>query len=130
MKVSPESSWSLGHIGVPVIVSNVGGVSAFVKNNVNGLVFQPGDTDKLDELIKNIINDKDLYMTIKHGASELADISTFEYIVNKNPQILLQGIKVMHKLYLLYSWLIRVLLYFFPDMPIIMKFGAIYTQFQ
>ncbi|MBP1428918.1 glycosyltransferase family 4 protein, partial [Providencia rettgeri] len=69
--------------GVPVIVSNVGGVSAFVKNNVNGLVFQPGDTDKLDELIKNIINDKDLYMTIKHGASELADISTFEYWSNK-----------------------------------------------
>ncbi|MEX6146660.1 glycosyltransferase [Providencia hangzhouensis] len=69
--------------GVPVIVSNVGGVSAFVKHNVNGLVCQPGDTDKLDELIKNIINDKDLYMTIKHGASELADISTFEYWSNK-----------------------------------------------
>ncbi|BBU99378.1 acyltransferase [Providencia hangzhouensis] len=34
----------------------------------------------------------------------------------------------MHKLYLLYSWLIRVLLYFFPDMPIIMKFrGYLYS---
>ena len=81
-------SWSHG---VPIIVSNVGGVSAFVKNNINGLVFQPGDTKKLEELIIYSFNNKEIYTTIKHGAIELASISTFEYWSNSARTIITEN---------------------------------------
>lgn len=73
-------SWSHG---IPIIVSNVGGVSAFVKNDINGLIFQPGDKHSLEKLINNIINDEKIYIKIKEGAIKMADISTFEYWSNE-----------------------------------------------
>ncbi|MTC30473.1 glycosyltransferase [Providencia alcalifaciens] len=72
-------SWSYG---IPVIVSNVGGVAAFVKDNVNGFIFKAGDIAKLEELILHVYNDEKLYSDLKIGAISMAEISTFKYWSN------------------------------------------------
>ncbi|MEX5790631.1 glycosyltransferase family 4 protein [Providencia hangzhouensis] len=73
-------SWSYG---IPVIVSNVGGINAFVKDRVNGLIMQPGDTKELEELISLAINNKDIYRSIKNGATDMVEYSSFEYWSDK-----------------------------------------------
>lgn len=73
-------SWSHN---VPVIVSNVGGINAFVKDKVNGLIMQPGNSKELEELINLTIKDKNIYHTIKNGAIDMEKYSTFEYWSNK-----------------------------------------------
>jgi glycosyltransferase involved in cell wall biosynthesis len=66
----------------PVIVSNVGGVKAFVKDGENGLIFSPGDRVQLLDNVTQLINDWVLFEKIKEGAKEMADISCQHYWVN------------------------------------------------
>jgi glycosyltransferase involved in cell wall biosynthesis len=54
----------------PVIVSNVEGMTEFVKNGINGFVFNRGDSDDLkkvlDKIAKNPKRSKQLYMTTNY----------------------------------------------------------------
>ena len=62
----------------PVVVSKVGGISAFVKNEENGLVITPGNQQELrSALIKTL--DDSIYKTISDGATEMKKYSTVEY---------------------------------------------------
>lgn len=47
-------AWSYN---IPVIVSNVGGVSAFVYNDINGMIFPPRNVNILSECIYKLITD-------------------------------------------------------------------------
>ncbi|MEY0099046.1 glycosyltransferase [Providencia stuartii] len=72
-------SWSYG---IPVIVSNVGGVNAFVKNNINGIIIPPGNQSELLKSIITIINNDILFKKLQAGANEMKEISSFEYWSN------------------------------------------------
>lgn len=62
----------------PVVVSRVGGISAFVKNEENGLVITPGNQQELrSALIKTL--DESIYKTISDGATEMKKYSTVDY---------------------------------------------------
>jgi len=66
----------------PVIVANVGGVRAFVINEVNGLIFSPGDQAQLKAHIDTLLSDDALYEKIQAGAKNMSEKSIQSYWVN------------------------------------------------
>lgn len=51
--------------GKPVIASNIGGVPEIVENNINGLLFKPGNVEELKNCILKYWNNPEL--TVQHG---------------------------------------------------------------
>lgn len=51
--------------GKPVIASNIGGIPEIVEDNVNGLLFEPGNVEQLKEYILQYWNNPEL--VIEHG---------------------------------------------------------------
>ncbi|MGD7043170.1 glycosyltransferase family 4 protein [Jeotgalibacillus proteolyticus] len=45
--------------GVPVISTNVGSIPSVVQHEVNGYIIEPGDKNKMEEYILELINDKE-----------------------------------------------------------------------
>lgn len=66
----------------PVIVSQVGGVKAFVKHKENGLIFTPGSQVELRSHISALLSDEMLYEKIKSGAVVMSEKSTQAYWIN------------------------------------------------
>lgn len=56
--------------GVPVIVSNVEGLTEQVKNMENGLVFKSGDISDLSKVMFKIARERDLFLRLKKGAEK------------------------------------------------------------
>jgi glycosyltransferase involved in cell wall biosynthesis len=71
-------AWSFNK---PVVVSNVGGINAFVKHGENGFIMVPGDRSDLKKQLINCL-DPNLYKKIKSGASEMIEKSKQEYWCN------------------------------------------------
>lgn len=71
----------------PVIVSNAGGVGAFVKHRFNGLIFTRGDFKALEEQIKFILN-AGVYESLVENIESMGDISTEDYWVEETKKIL------------------------------------------
>jgi glycosyltransferase involved in cell wall biosynthesis len=61
--------------GVPVIASNVGGVSEVIKNDFNGILVEPENSFSLSEAIKKVVEDRN-YLSFLSG-------NTFSVIHNK-----------------------------------------------
>ena len=62
----------------PVVVSNVGGISAFVRNAENGLVISPGNQIELRKaLVKTL--DENIYKLLKEGAADMKKYSIVDY---------------------------------------------------
>lgn len=72
----------------PVIVSQVGGIKAFVKNEENGLIFAPGNLYELENCINKIINNKELLSNITKGAKNMKEVSLQKYWTDKLSQII------------------------------------------
>lgn len=51
--------------GKPVIASNIGGIPEIVEDNINGLLFEPGNVEQLKECILKYWNNPDL--VVEHG---------------------------------------------------------------
>ena len=51
----------------PVIVSQVGGVKAFVKNAENGLIFTPGNQSELLIALESLLKDDELLKEVRKG---------------------------------------------------------------
>lgn len=66
----------------PVIVSNTGGVKAFVKHNVNGLIFTPGSQKELYEVVNKLLSDERLYTELQTEAKKMAVYSSQDYWAN------------------------------------------------
>lgn len=66
----------------PVIVSNTGGVKAFVKHNVNGLMFTPGSQKELYEVVNKLLSDERLYTELQTEAKKMAVYSSQDYWAN------------------------------------------------
>lgn len=70
---------SFGIVGIeammkakPVVGFDVGGVSTWLKNGYNGFLLQPGDTAGMENAIKKLIKDTQLYQTMCSNGRELA----------------------------------------------------------
>ncbi|MBB1295375.1 glycosyltransferase [Pseudoalteromonas sp. SR41-4] len=72
----------------PVIVSNVGGVKAFVKHGVNGLVFQQGDKAGLLSSIQLLLEDNELLQLLQKGAESMAPLSNQQYWIDQTLSII------------------------------------------
>ena len=51
----------------PVIASNVGGISEFVKHEVNGLLFERGNIDDLANQLQRITDEPGLLERLREG---------------------------------------------------------------
>lgn len=58
--------------GLPVIATDVGDVSAAVKDGENGFLIEPGDVPALADRIMRIAKDKNLYIKMSEKSRELA----------------------------------------------------------
>jgi glycosyltransferase involved in cell wall biosynthesis len=54
---------------VPVIASSVGGIPEFVKDEENGLLIEPGDTEGLLNQLNRIL-DAQLYLKLKEAVKQ------------------------------------------------------------
>ncbi|MEO0293130.1 MAG: glycosyltransferase family 4 protein [candidate division WOR-3 bacterium] len=73
--------------GVPVIGSNIGGLTTYIKNGVNGYIFQPGSPESLSE---RIIQYMQLNKRYKKQMKKCARLTALEYDRNKISKILLE----------------------------------------
>jgi glycosyltransferase involved in cell wall biosynthesis len=58
--------------GKPVIASRIGGIPEMIDHQINGLLFEPGNSDQLAQMIENIGNNKS--MAIKYGQAGKAKV--------------------------------------------------------
>lgn len=70
--------------GTPVIASEVGGLAAIIKNNVNGLLFEPRNPVSLKEKIMQVYKSKDLTeLVIKNGLQDVVNLYSWKNIAKK-----------------------------------------------
>ena len=74
-EVSPYSIIQSFAYGKPVIGSNIAGISDLIENNVNGLLFEPGDSDSLKDKINFLFYNRKLITDF--GKKARAKIETF-----------------------------------------------------
>jgi glycosyltransferase involved in cell wall biosynthesis len=60
--------------GTPPIASNIGGIPDFVKDEVNGLLFESGNSDDLAQKMKRILDDQNLIQKLRRGIKRLKTI--------------------------------------------------------
>ena len=53
---------------MPCIASNVGGVPELIENNVDGLIFEPKNPKKFADLIRLLLEDKNLQKKLGRNA--------------------------------------------------------------
>lgn len=70
--------------GVPVIGSNVDGISEIIEDGVNGLLFEPNNIDSLCEKLESIYNDNSLRDTLsKNGVETVRKNYSIDVYCNK-----------------------------------------------
>lgn len=74
--------------GLPVIGSNSGGIPSIVKNGWNGFLTEEKDTDDLANKINMLINNQELYATMKMNALETVKEYSYEKIGKEYANIL------------------------------------------
>lgn len=68
--------------GLPVIVSDVGGVRAFVEDGINGFLFDWRNPKQLIEVL-NLISNNDVYKRVSKECSDMKLMTTESYWVSK-----------------------------------------------
>jgi glycosyltransferase involved in cell wall biosynthesis len=71
---SPRTIWEALSSGTPPIASNIGGIPDFVKDEVNGLLFESGNSDDLAQKMKRILDDQNLIQKLRRGIKRLKTI--------------------------------------------------------
>lgn len=66
----------------PVVVSEVGGIRAFVQDRKNALIVAPGDLGQLYDAIDLLLSDGDLYKRLCEGARQASSISYKQYWID------------------------------------------------
>jgi len=61
--------------GVPVVASRVGALPESVRAGVDGLLFEPGDSADLRACLRRLLDESDLYQTLRAGLPEVKDAS-------------------------------------------------------
>ena len=77
MEMSPVNILEAQAAGLPVLASNVGGISDLIKHNENGLLFECDNIKDASEKIKMLINDKQLREKLgKAGREHVSKVYT------------------------------------------------------
>jgi glycosyltransferase involved in cell wall biosynthesis len=96
---SPNSVCEAQLIGIPVISTNVGGISSLIKDGVNGLLVPANDPFTLYKKIIDIAHSNELAVSLgKQGRMVAQDRHSRNKIVNRNIEIYRQIISGIHKL--------------------------------
>ena len=74
---TPLVIYSAHAAGVPVIGTNLGGISEVVHHEKNGLLFEKGDSTGLSELMKMVIEDRSLLDRLAKNLDPPQSISTY-----------------------------------------------------
>lgn len=81
--------------GYPILASNVAGIPEMVEHGVNGLLFNPGDLDVIEEYLKKLCGDEDLRDMMGLNSKQLVhDRFRTDLILNKLVDIYKQIQKV------------------------------------
>lgn len=72
---NPISVLEAMSMGLPLVVPNVGGIPNIVKNNRNGLLYEPSNYEQLLYSMKELLNDEALQKTITNN--NLTDIENY-----------------------------------------------------
>ena len=84
--------------GVPVIVSNTGGLAETVKDGINGLKFTPGNVGELQGCLVKILQNKEVATELKRHGKEMVNREyTWDAVAVKTAQIYakeLTGLKI------------------------------------
>jgi len=70
---TPFSMLEALNFGLPVIASDVGGISEIVEHELNGLLFLPGDVSSLSDQVVRLAGDRELLRRLAEGV-EVADV--------------------------------------------------------
>ena len=68
---------------LPVIATDVGGLSTVVKNNKTGLLIKPRSSKQIEDAVKKIVKNKVLRHNIIKGGLKMAEENTVENVVSK-----------------------------------------------
>lgn len=69
---SPNSLCEAQYLGLPVLATNVGGISSIVKDKENGILFPANDPYTLAALIKRLVQEPDLCIELSKNARAAA----------------------------------------------------------
>ncbi len=53
--------------GIPIVGSNIGGIAEYIKDEINGLLFEIGNDELLAVALNRIINDKSFYVSLRNN---------------------------------------------------------------
>lgn len=70
-------------LGTPVIGSNIGGIPELIDNNVDGLLFEPGDVNDLTSKIMNLYSNRDRLFEFSRRCVEKAKNFSVEQYYNE-----------------------------------------------
>ncbi len=73
--------------GKPVVATNVGGVSDFVKNGWNGFLVRYGDVESLADKIKILLSDSKIYGYLSYNAKKTAEEFKWDKIIDRYEKI-------------------------------------------
>ena len=77
MEMSPVNILEAQAAGLPVLASNVGGISDLIRNDENGLLFECDNIKDAAEKIKMLINNKQLRENLgKAGRRHVSEVYT------------------------------------------------------
>lgn len=76
---------------VPVIASNIGGMKEFVHDNINGLLFQAGDSDDLRAKMEMIIDNPCLIDELRKGIEPVTPIAVNAMEIRKSYRSIMQS---------------------------------------
>jgi glycosyltransferase involved in cell wall biosynthesis len=80
-------------IGLPVIVTDVGGISNVIKDGINGILVNEESPEEIKNAILSIANDKNKYYTIKENAFEDIKRYFLEAMVNDYKNLYVKSLK-------------------------------------
>ncbi|OED30838.1 glycosyltransferase family 4 protein [Methanosphaera sp. WGK6] len=69
--------------GTPVIGSNIGGIPELIEENVNGFLFEPGNSESLKEKLLKVINDKELLKKLESNSAKTLPSNSLDVMVDK-----------------------------------------------
>jgi glycosyltransferase involved in cell wall biosynthesis len=70
--------------GTPVVASKVGGIPEIVRDGVNGMLFEPGDSEKLSTILTELSENEENLRRLSEGAAE----SARQYYIEKHIELL------------------------------------------
>ena len=73
---APQIVFEFFSKGIPIISSNLGGMSDFVKDNVNGFIYEYNNINALKEKMQKIINNPNLIIQFNKKIKKMKSIHT------------------------------------------------------